>query len=28
MFAGLIQRCEQIAMPTISLSQAADVFDE
>lgn len=28
MFVGLIQRCEQIAMPTISLSQAADVFDE
>jgi hypothetical protein len=28
MFVGLIQRCEQIAMPTISLSQASDVFDE
>jgi AMMECR1 domain-containing protein len=28
MFVGLIQRCEQIAMPTITLSQAADVFDE
>ncbi|CAF1236923.1 unnamed protein product [Rotaria sordida] len=28
MFVGLIQRCEQIAMPTITLSQASDVFDE
>jgi hypothetical protein len=28
MFVGLIQRCEQIAMPSITLSQAADVFDE
>lgn len=28
MFVGLIQRCEQIAMPTITLSQANDVFDE
>ena len=28
MFVGLIQRCEQIAMPTITLSQATDVFDE
>ena len=28
MFAGLIQRCEQIALPTITLSQVTDVFDE
>ena len=28
MFVGLIQRCEQIAMPTMTLSQATDVFDE
>ena len=28
MFVGLIQRCEQIAMPTRTLSQATDVFDE
>jgi len=28
MFVGLIQRCEQIAMPTVTLSQAMDVFDE
>ena len=28
MFVGLIQRCEQIAMPSITLAQAADVFDE
>lgn len=28
MFVGLIQRCEQIAMPTMTLSQAMDVFDE
>jgi len=28
MFVGLIQRCEQIAMPTMTLSQALDVFDE
>ena len=28
MFVGLIQRCEQIAMPTMNLSQAMDVFDE
>lgn len=28
MFVGLIQRCEQIAMPTLTLSQSADVFDE
>ena len=28
MFVGLIQRCEQIAMPTMSLSQAMDTFDE
>ncbi|CAF4809014.1 unnamed protein product, partial [Rotaria sp. Silwood2] len=25
---GLIQRCEQIAMPTMRLSQAVDVFNE
>jgi len=28
MFVGLIQRCEQIAMPVVTLSQAMDVFDE
>lgn len=28
MFVGLIQRCEQIAMPTMTLSQAMEVFDE
>ena len=28
MFVGLIQRCEQIAMPTMTLSRAMDVFDE
>ena len=28
MFVGLIQRCEQIAMPTVTLSQAMDIFDE
>ncbi len=28
MFVGLVQRCEQIAMPTMTLSQAMDVFDE
>lgn len=28
MFVGLIQRCEQIAMPTVTLSRALDVFDE
>ncbi|CAM4805641.1 unnamed protein product [Rotaria magnacalcarata] len=28
MFVGLIQRCEQIAMPTVALSQAVDIFDE
>lgn len=28
MFVGLIQRCEQIAMPTVNLSQAAQIFDE
>ncbi|CAF2996692.1 unnamed protein product [Rotaria sp. Silwood2] len=27
-FVGLIQRCEQIAMPTMTLAQAVDVFDE
>ncbi|CAF2828369.1 unnamed protein product [Rotaria sp. Silwood2] len=28
MFVGLIQWCEQIAIPSITLSQATDVFDE
>jgi hypothetical protein len=28
MFIGLIQRCEQIALPTVSLSQALSIFDE
>ncbi|UJR22353.1 hypothetical protein I4U23_025415 [Adineta vaga] len=28
MFVGLVQRCEQIAMPTVTLSQAMDIFDE
>ena len=28
MFVGLIQRCGQIAMPTVTLSQAMDIFDE
>ncbi|CAF4531154.1 unnamed protein product, partial [Rotaria sp. Silwood2] len=27
-FVGLIQRCEQIAMPTMTLSQTVDVFNE
>ncbi|CAF3912649.1 unnamed protein product [Rotaria sordida] len=27
-FVGLIQRCERIAMPTMTLFQAVDVFDE
>ena len=28
MFVDLIQRCEQIAMPTVTLSKAMDIFDE
>lgn len=28
MFVGLVQRCEQIAMPTANLSQAMHIFDE
>ncbi|CAF3110159.1 unnamed protein product [Rotaria sp. Silwood2] len=27
-FVGLIQLCQQIAMPTMTLAQAVDVFDE
>lgn len=28
MFVGLVQRCEQIALPPISLSESLEVFDE
>ena len=28
MFVGLIQRCEQIAMPSVTLSQSMEIFDE
>lgn len=28
MFVGLVQRCEQIAMPTVTLCQAMDIYDE